>query len=399
VPAVTSHTTTAVTSRTLAELQSRPNGRAVSAILATADEPFRNRVRARLLAAGCDNLEVADLPGALAQLLRNAKRTLVVVGGTWPAPEAFLRVAVNAGALPLVLLESSALEAEGEALAMGARAALQFDLPPQTLAAALAAVDAGLIVLEPSARALLRSANRDRFAPGPRPSGATLTSATRPDAASANAASANVASANAASANAASANAAWAGAVSTGAVSTGAVSTGAVSADAVSAGAASAGAGLAGAALAGAASTGPAPAGAVSTDAASAGAVSAGAVPAGAASAGAASEVSAALGLSAVAGVLAVPKASAIPEASTMHRVSAQPDVAAPRRTRRSLTAREREILGLVASGSSNKGIARVLSVSANTVKFHLAAVFDKLNAGTRAEAVAEAIRRGELAL
>ena len=55
--------------------------------------------------------------------------------------------------------------------------------------------------------------------------------------------------------------------------------------------------------------------------------------------------------------------------------------------------------LALVASGTSNKGIARALAVSANTVKFHLAAVFDKLNAATRAEAVAEAIRRGELSL
>ena len=137
----------------------------MSAILATADEPFRNRVLERLLAAGYDDLEVAELPTALADLLRETKQTLVIVGGTWPDPQAFLRVAVNAGALPLVLLESSALEAEGEALAMGARAALQSDIPASSLAAALAAVDAGLIVLEPSARALLLSANRDRFAP------------------------------------------------------------------------------------------------------------------------------------------------------------------------------------------------------------------------------------------
>jgi len=138
--------------RGLAEPSDRPHGRAVSAILATADEPFRNRVLERLLAAGYDDLEVAELPAALADLLCESKQTLVVVGGTWPAPQAFLRIAVNAGALPLVLLESSALEAEGEALAMGARAALQSDIPPSSLAAALAAVDAGLIVLEPSAK-------------------------------------------------------------------------------------------------------------------------------------------------------------------------------------------------------------------------------------------------------
>ncbi len=126
----------------LAETPDRPNRRAVTAILATADEPFRNRVLERLLAAGYDDLEVADLPAALADLLRESEQPLVVVGGTWPAPQPFLRVAVNAGALPLVLLESSALEAEGEALAMGARAALQSDIPAASLAAALAAVDA-----------------------------------------------------------------------------------------------------------------------------------------------------------------------------------------------------------------------------------------------------------------
>ena len=218
----------------LEEPSDRPKGRGVTAILATADETFRNRVIERLLAAGYDDLEVAELPTALADLLREEPdQPLVVVGGTWPAPQPFLRVAVNAGALPLVLLESSALEAEGEALAMGARAALQSDIPASSLAAAMAAVDSGLIVLEPSARALLLSAKRERE----------------------------------------------------------------------------------------------------------------------------------------------------------------------PASSSRPLTSREREILALVASGTSNKGIARALSVSANTVKFHLAAVFDKLNAATRAEAVAEAIRRGELSL
>ena len=226
----------------------------MSAILATADEQFRNRVLERLLAAGYDDLEVAELPAALADLLRESQQPLVVVGGTWPAPQPFLRIAVNAGALPLVLLDSSALEAEGEALAMGARGALQSDIPTSSLAAALAAVDAGLLVLEPSARALLLSANRDLSPNRDR----------EPE-----------------------------------------------------------------------------------------------------------------------------------PVVARLRPV----DGSEPRRSGRPLTAREREILALVASGTSNKGIARALSVSANTVKFHLAAVFDKLNAATRAEAVAEAIRRGELSL
>jgi DNA-binding NarL/FixJ family response regulator len=257
----------------LAEPPGRPNRRGVTAILATADEPFRNRVLERLLAAGYDDLEVAELPAALADLLRESEQPLVVVGGTWPAPQPFLRVAVNAGALPLVLLESSALEAEGEALAMGARGALQSDIPTSSLAAALAAVDAGLIVLEPSACAFLLSSNRVRFAGG--------------------------------------------SAHSTGVgerTHTEGVDPSRQSRD-----------------------RDPAP--------------------------------------------------------------SRQVDGLEPRRSGRPLTTREREILALVASGTSNKGIARALTVSANTVKFHLAAVFDKLNAATRAEAVAEAIRRGELSL
>jgi DNA-binding NarL/FixJ family response regulator len=229
----------------------------VTAILATADETFRDRVLERLLAAGYDDLEVAERPTALADLLRESEQPLVVVGGTWPAPQPFLRIAVNAGALPLVLLESSALEAEGEALAMGARAALQSDIPASSLAAAMAAVDSGLIVLEPSARVLLLRGYAPRLS-----------------------------------------------------------------------------------------------------------------------------------------GI-----AEGDPRRVAARDAPEEPEESRPRRSRRPLTAREREILALVASGTSNKGIARALSVSANTVKFHLAAVFDKLNAATRAEAVAEAIRRGELSV
>lgn len=63
------------------------------------------------------------------------------------------------------------------------------------------------------------------------------------------------------------------------------------------------------------------------------------------------------------------------------------------------LSARERELLELIASGLSNKAIARGLGVSINTVKYHLASVFTKLDARTRAEAVSAAARRGELML
>jgi len=64
-----------------------------------------------------------------------------------------------------------------------------------------------------------------------------------------------------------------------------------------------------------------------------------------------------------------------------------------------SLSTRERELLELVASGLTNKSIARRLALSINTVKYHLASIFAKLEARTRAEAVSEAARRGELML
>ena len=63
------------------------------------------------------------------------------------------------------------------------------------------------------------------------------------------------------------------------------------------------------------------------------------------------------------------------------------------------LSSRERELLELVASGLTNKSIARRLDLSVNTVKYHLTSIFAKLDARTRAEAVSEAARRGELML
>jgi NarL family two-component system response regulator LiaR len=52
------------------------------------------------------------------------------------------------------------------------------------------------------------------------------------------------------------------------------------------------------------------------------------------------------------------------------------------------ITARELEILNLVAGGFSNREIATQLFVSENTVKTHCARVFDKLGAARRTQAV-----------
>lgn len=55
------------------------------------------------------------------------------------------------------------------------------------------------------------------------------------------------------------------------------------------------------------------------------------------------------------------------------------------------LSDRELEVLRLVAGGKSNREIAAALSVSDNTVKFHLKNILQKLNASNRVEAVMRA--------
>lgn len=59
------------------------------------------------------------------------------------------------------------------------------------------------------------------------------------------------------------------------------------------------------------------------------------------------------------------------------------------------LTPRETEVLQLLAEGLPNKEIAGTLGISEHTVKFHLSAIFGKLGATSRTEAVAIGIRRG----
>jgi len=61
------------------------------------------------------------------------------------------------------------------------------------------------------------------------------------------------------------------------------------------------------------------------------------------------------------------------------------------------LTARELDVLALLAEGASNKAIARALAISIHTVKFHIASLFDKLDAEGRTEAVAQAARLGAI--
>jgi DNA-binding NarL/FixJ family response regulator len=59
------------------------------------------------------------------------------------------------------------------------------------------------------------------------------------------------------------------------------------------------------------------------------------------------------------------------------------------------LSDRELEVLNLIAEGHSNKLIAHSLGISEHTVKTHVASILAKLDAGSRTEAVSQAIRRG----
>jgi ATP/maltotriose-dependent transcriptional regulator MalT len=59
------------------------------------------------------------------------------------------------------------------------------------------------------------------------------------------------------------------------------------------------------------------------------------------------------------------------------------------------LTARERQILGLLSGGLTNAGIAAKLHVSANTVASHLKNLYPKIGVHRRSQAVAYALSRG----
>jgi len=59
------------------------------------------------------------------------------------------------------------------------------------------------------------------------------------------------------------------------------------------------------------------------------------------------------------------------------------------------LTAREREVMALLALGLSNRAIAERLGISDQTAKFHVASIIGKLGAANRTDAVRRAARRG----
>lgn len=84
-------------------------------------------------------------------------------------------------------------------------------------------------------------------------------------------------------------------------------------------------------------------------------------------------------------------------EADVVCRETEAPTVrlSLPIATHERLTARELEVLALVAEGLDNRVIGRQLGVSRSTVKHHLEAIFAKLGVHGRMEAVREGMRRG----
>jgi len=70
-----------------------------------------------------------------------------------------------------------------------------------------------------------------------------------------------------------------------------------------------------------------------------------------------------------------------------------------PEQTLEALTAREIEVLVLIAQGLANKNIADRLAISEHTVKFHVSSILSKLGASSRTEAVTRALKDGLLVI
>lgn len=75
------------------------------------------------------------------------------------------------------------------------------------------------------------------------------------------------------------------------------------------------------------------------------------------------------------------------------------PVTASPSAAPVTLTAREIEVLEMMAEGMSNRAIARHLKISSHTVKFHVASLLGKLGVRSRTEAVTAGIRHGVISL
>ncbi len=85
--------------------------------------------------------------------------------------------------------------------------------------------------------------------------------------------------------------------------------------------------------------------------------------------------------------------------ASLLERRTLPETAPAPEGHYETLTPREAEVLQLIAQGLPNKTIAVELGISEHTVKFHVGSILTKLDAASRAEALARAARVGLIIL
>ncbi|MEU6407278.1 response regulator transcription factor [Microbispora sp. NPDC046933] len=92
---------------------------------------------------------------------------------------------------------------------------------------------------------------------------------------------------------------------------------------------------------------------------------------------------------------LLAPKVTRRIIAEFTRRRAAEPPPAGPRQARAPLTARESEVLRLIARGLSNAEIAAVLVVTEHTVKTHVARLLAKLGLRDRTQAVVHAYETG----
>ena len=97
------------------------------------------------------------------------------------------------------------------------------------------------------------------------------------------------------------------------------------------------------------------------------------------------------------AGIRVVAEGEAVDDATEHHADVLVLNADSPREegVQEPLTPREQEVLELVAEGLSNRRAAEQLGISEHTVKFHVASIYGKLGATSRAEAIRRAARRG----
>lgn len=103
-------------------------------------------------------------------------------------------------------------------------------------------------------------------------------------------------------------------------------------------------------------------------------------------------ETIAAAAIAAAAGLVVLPRAHAAALGPAWELLPQQGE---PQEPMEPLTPRERQVLQQMSLGRANRQIAQALHISAHTAKFHVAQILAKLDAATRAHAVAKAMRHG----